>query len=85
MSQRSTDYSIVQTSVFGTYELVSNVHCITSQPDHRPHKSRCRPCRVLQHWEGPVVEAPFLWEQNGLFYLFYSANTCATLTPRMPT
>ncbi len=25
-----------------------------------------------------MVEAPFLWEQNGLFYLFYSANTCAT-------
>ena len=24
-----------------------------------------------------MVEAPFLWEQAGLFYLFYSANTCA--------
>ncbi len=35
----------------------------------------------VQYWEGPVVEAPFLWEQNGLFYLFYSANTCASYDP----
>ena len=34
----------------------------------------------MQAWEGPVVEAPFLWEQDGLFYLFYSANTCASVT-----
>jgi beta-xylosidase len=26
-------------------------------------------------WEGPLVEAPFVWEENGKFHLFYSANT----------
>jgi beta-xylosidase len=25
-------------------------------------------------WEGRLVEAPFVWEENGKFHLFYSAN-----------
>src|SRR5829696_9722064 len=25
-------------------------------------------------WEGQLVEAPFVWEENGKFHLFYSAN-----------
>ena len=25
-------------------------------------------------WEGPLVEAPFVWEDHGKFHLFYSAN-----------
>jgi beta-xylosidase len=25
-------------------------------------------------WEGRLVEAPFVWEENGRFHLFYSAN-----------
>jgi len=33
--------------------------------------------RLLQQdapWEGSLVEAPFLWEHDGRFFLFYSAN-----------
>ena len=29
-------------------------------------------------WEGELVEAPFLWENEGRFYLFYSANAYAS-------
>ncbi len=25
-------------------------------------------------WEGDIVEAPFVWENDGIFHLFYSAN-----------
>ena len=32
-------------------------------------------CLRAQPWEGAVVEAPFLWENDGTFYLFYSANS----------
>lgn len=31
-----------------------------------------------QPWEGPVVEAPFLWQQHGKYYLFYSGNGYVT-------
>lgn len=27
-----------------------------------------------QPWEGPVVEAPFMWRHAGKYYLFYSGN-----------
>jgi hypothetical protein len=27
-----------------------------------------------QPWEGPVVEAPFMWKHAGRYYLFYSGN-----------
>ncbi|KAL0025618.1 hypothetical protein WJX79_008399 [Trebouxia sp. C0005] len=27
-----------------------------------------------QHWEGKVVEAPFMWKHAGRYYLFYSGN-----------
>lgn len=27
-----------------------------------------------QPWEGQVVEAPFMWQQDGRYYLFYSGN-----------
>lgn len=27
-----------------------------------------------QPWEGQLVEAPFMWERDGVFHLFYSAN-----------
>ena len=27
-----------------------------------------------QPWEGPVVEAPFMWKRTGRYYLFYSGN-----------
>jgi len=30
-----------------------------------------------QAWEGSVVEAPVLWQHNGRYYLFYSANNFA--------
>ena len=30
--------------------------------------------RQSQPWEGSLVEGPVLWERNGRFYLFYSAN-----------
>jgi arabinan endo-1,5-alpha-L-arabinosidase len=29
---------------------------------------------VDQRWEGNLVEAPTLWQHNGKYYLFYSAN-----------
>jgi beta-xylosidase len=29
---------------------------------------------VDQRWEGNLVEAPTLWQQDGKYYLFYSAN-----------
>ena len=29
---------------------------------------------VDQRWEGTLVEAPTLWQQDGKYYLFYSAN-----------
>lgn len=35
------------------------------------------PLRLLsvdQRWEGNLVEAPTLWQQDGKYYLFYSAN-----------
>ena len=35
------------------------------------------PRRLFQQdlpWEGQLVEAPFVWEQDGRFHLFYSAN-----------
>ena len=31
-----------------------------------------------QPWEGPVVEAPFMWMQDGKYYLFYSGNGYVT-------
>lgn len=31
-----------------------------------------------QPWEGPVVEAPCMWQQGGKYFLFYSGNTYAT-------
>ncbi len=36
-----------------------------------------RPTRLVQQdasWEGPLVEAPTLWSQEGRYYLFFSAN-----------
>jgi arabinan endo-1,5-alpha-L-arabinosidase len=33
-----------------------------------------------QAWEGPVTEAPFMIEQAGTFYLFYSGNSYANAT-----
>ena len=30
---------------------------------------------VDERWEGNLVEAPTLWQQDGKYYLFYSANT----------
>ncbi len=27
-----------------------------------------------QHWEGKIVEAPFMWKHAGRYYLFYSGN-----------
>jgi beta-xylosidase len=35
------------------------------------------PKRLLRQdlpWEGQLVEAPFVWERDGVFHLFYSAN-----------
>lgn len=35
------------------------------------------PRRLLKQdlpWEGQLIEAPFVWEQDGIFHLFYSAN-----------
>jgi arabinan endo-1,5-alpha-L-arabinosidase len=29
-------------------------------------------------WEGAVVEAPFMVQENGTYYLFYSGNSYAT-------
>lgn len=29
-------------------------------------------------WEGALIEAPFMWKQNGKYYLFYSANDYAS-------
>ncbi|MEJ7648293.1 MAG: glycoside hydrolase family 43 protein [Nakamurella sp.] len=29
-------------------------------------------------WEGELVEAPFLWEHDGKFFMFYSANSYAS-------
>jgi len=34
--------------------------------------------RQDQAWEGNLVEAPFVWEQAGVFHLFYSANNYAS-------
>ena len=31
-----------------------------------------------QPWEGPVVEAPFMWKLDGRYYLFYSGNGYVT-------
>ena len=31
-----------------------------------------------QPWEGPVVEAPFMWKHGGQYYLFYSGNGYVT-------
>ena len=31
-----------------------------------------------QPWEGNVVEAPFMWQQDERYYLFYSGNTYKT-------
>jgi arabinan endo-1,5-alpha-L-arabinosidase len=31
-----------------------------------------------QPWEGPVVEGPVLWKQDGRYFLFYSANYYAS-------
>ena len=31
-----------------------------------------------QPWEGGVVEAPFMWQQDGRYYLFYSGNMYGT-------
>jgi beta-xylosidase len=39
------------------------------------------PVRLLKQtepWEGRVVEAPFLWRQDGRLYLFYAANAYDT-------
>ena len=36
-----------------------------------------KPVKLLKQsasWEGNVVEAPFMWKQNGKYYLFFSAN-----------
>ena len=36
-----------------------------------------KPKRLIRQdlaWEGRLVEAPFVWEENGKFHLFYSAN-----------
>ena len=36
-----------------------------------------QPKRLLRQdlpWEGQLVEAPFVWERDGVFHLFYSAN-----------
>lgn len=44
------------------------------------------PTRLLtvdQLWEGALVEAPTLWQQDGTYYLFYSANDYAS--PRYAT
>ena len=35
------------------------------------------PTRLLRQdlpWEGQLVEAPYVWEKDGVFHLFYSAN-----------
>ena len=37
----------------------------------------------VQPWEGAVVEAPFLWQNDGTFYLFYSANSYANGAQRL--
>ena len=36
-----------------------------------------KPKRLIRQdlpWEGQLVEAPFVWERDGVFHLFYSAN-----------
>lgn len=36
-----------------------------------------QPTRLIRQdlpWEGHLVEAPYVWEQDGVFHLFYSAN-----------
>jgi beta-xylosidase len=38
------------------------------------------PVQLLRNelaWHGPVVEAPQLWKQEGIYYLFYSGNVYA--------
>lgn len=40
-----------------------------------------RPVQLLHEdasWEGTLIEAPFLWEQAGKYYLFFSANDYAS-------
>ena len=52
------------------------LRCIaTAQPSQARAQKKKR--LYLQPWEGDVVEAPFMWENNGTFYLFYSANSYA--------
>lgn len=31
-----------------------------------------------QAWEGNIVEAPFMWQQDSKYYLFYSGNAYAS-------
>lgn len=42
---------------------------------------RGKPAKLLtndQSWEGNLIEAPFMWKQNGKYYLFFSANDYAS-------
>jgi len=42
-----------------------------------------KPVKLLttdQSWEGVLIEAPFMWEQSGKYYLFFSANNYASFS-----
>lgn len=58
---------------FGTYLYIQKV-----SPDGLTLEGE--PTQLIQNdqvWEGPLVEAPTLWKNNGKYYLFYSANSYA--------
>lgn len=59
------------------------VHLYSQQLSSDGITLRGKPARLLTNdasWEGNLIEAPFIWEHSGKYYLFFSANDYASFS-----